>query len=179
MSHDSSPIEVEVYSNGKTHRILKLLFFIYKCAGILLTSTLITQRVLATPTLIGTWFYEYHLCLNFTWTTHIHIYIYIYIHVDLAAVENLTVHSQWSFIHLTWTPPFSLESLEWTLTSGTVWRSTTSPGGGLHWPLTAVCMRHNSTSLHLITADVTCLSSKYLQWIKLDSDICQWNFSCK
>ena len=43
-----------VYSNGKTHRLLKLLFFIYECAGILLTSIHITQRVLATPTLIGT-----------------------------------------------------------------------------------------------------------------------------
>ena len=59
MSHDS----IEVYSNGKTHRLLKLLFFIYKCAGILLTSIYITQWVLATPTLIGTWFYEYHWIL--------------------------------------------------------------------------------------------------------------------
>jgi len=58
MSHDSSSIEIEVYNNGKTHRLLKLLFFVYKCAG--LTSIYITQRVLATPTLIGTWFYEYH-----------------------------------------------------------------------------------------------------------------------
>ena len=31
-----------------------IVFFIYKCAGILLTSTYITQWVLATPTLIGT-----------------------------------------------------------------------------------------------------------------------------
>ena len=53
-------IKIGVYSNGKTHRLLKLLFFIYKCAGILLTSIYITQWVLATPTLIGTWFYEYH-----------------------------------------------------------------------------------------------------------------------
>ena len=34
---------------------LKLVFFTYKCASILLTSIYITQRVLATPTLIGTW----------------------------------------------------------------------------------------------------------------------------
>ena len=34
MSLDSSSIEIEVYNNGKTHRILKLLFFIYECAGI-------------------------------------------------------------------------------------------------------------------------------------------------
>ena len=33
MSHDSSSIKIEVYSNGKTHRLLKLLFFIYKYAG--------------------------------------------------------------------------------------------------------------------------------------------------
>ena len=54
MSHDSSPIVIEVYNNGKTHRLLKLVFFIYKCAGIQLTSAYITQRVLTTPTLIGT-----------------------------------------------------------------------------------------------------------------------------
>ena len=54
MSHDSSSIEIEVYSNGKTFRLLKLVFFTYKGAGILLTSIYITQRVLATPTLIGT-----------------------------------------------------------------------------------------------------------------------------
>jgi len=54
MSHDSSCIEIEVYNNGKTHRLVKLLFFIYKCAGILLTSIYITQLMLATPTLIGT-----------------------------------------------------------------------------------------------------------------------------
>ena len=35
-------------------RLFKLFFFIYKGAGILLTSIYITQRVLATPTLIGT-----------------------------------------------------------------------------------------------------------------------------
>ena len=35
-------------------RLLKLLFFIHKCAGILLTSIYISQRVLATPTLNGT-----------------------------------------------------------------------------------------------------------------------------
>ena len=34
MSHDSSSIKIEVDSNGKTHRLLKL-FFVYKCAGIL------------------------------------------------------------------------------------------------------------------------------------------------
>ena len=54
LSHDSSSIEIEIYSNGKTHRLLKLLFFIYECAGIVQTSIYITQRVLATPTLIGT-----------------------------------------------------------------------------------------------------------------------------
>ena len=54
MSHDTSSIEIEVYSNGKTRRLLKLLFFIYECAGILLTSIYITKRVLATPTLSGT-----------------------------------------------------------------------------------------------------------------------------
>ena len=54
MSHDSSSIKAEVYNDGKTHRLLKLLFFIYECAGILLTSIYITQKVLATPTLIGT-----------------------------------------------------------------------------------------------------------------------------
>ena len=51
MSHDSSSIEIEVY-NGL--RLLKLLFFIYECAGIVQTIIHITQRVLATPTLIGT-----------------------------------------------------------------------------------------------------------------------------
>ena len=54
LSHDSISIEIEVYNNGKIYRLLKLLFFIYECAGILLTSIYITQRVLATPTLIGT-----------------------------------------------------------------------------------------------------------------------------
>ena len=57
MSHDSSSIEIEVYNNGKTCRLLKLLFFVYKCAGILVTSIYITQRVLATPTLI----FEFYL----------------------------------------------------------------------------------------------------------------------
>ena len=52
--HDLSSIEIEVYSNGKTVRLLKSVFFIYKGAGILQTSIYITQRVLATPTLIGT-----------------------------------------------------------------------------------------------------------------------------
>ena len=54
MSHDSSCIEIEVYNNGKTHRLLKSVFFIYECAGILLTSLYITQLMLVTPTLIGT-----------------------------------------------------------------------------------------------------------------------------
>ena len=35
--HDSSSIEIEVYSNGKTVRLLKSVFFIYKGAGILQT----------------------------------------------------------------------------------------------------------------------------------------------
>jgi len=56
MSHDSSSIRTEVYNIGKTHRLLKLLFFVYECAGILLTVTsiYITQRMLATPTFFGT-----------------------------------------------------------------------------------------------------------------------------
>ena len=49
-AHDSSFIEIEVHNSGKTHSLLKLLFFIYERAGILLTSIHITQRVLATPT---------------------------------------------------------------------------------------------------------------------------------
>ena len=53
-------IKTEIYSDGKILRLLKLVFFIYKCAGILQTSIYITQRVLATPILIGAWFYEYH-----------------------------------------------------------------------------------------------------------------------
>ena len=51
LSHDSSSIEIEVYNNGKT---LKLVFFTYKGAGVLHTNLYITQRVLATPTLIST-----------------------------------------------------------------------------------------------------------------------------
>ena len=51
---DSSSIEIEGYSDGKSLRLLKLVFFTYKGAGILQTSLYITQRVLATPTLIGT-----------------------------------------------------------------------------------------------------------------------------
>ena len=43
MSHDSSSIEIEVYRYRKTFRLLKLVFFIYKGAGILLTSIYITQ----------------------------------------------------------------------------------------------------------------------------------------
>ena len=54
LSHDSSSIETEVYSDGKSVRLLKLVFFIYKGAGIIQTSTYIIQRVLATPTLIDT-----------------------------------------------------------------------------------------------------------------------------
>ena len=50
ISHDSSFIN----SNEKTHRLLKLLFFIYKCADILLTSIYIIQWELATPTLVVT-----------------------------------------------------------------------------------------------------------------------------
>ena len=36
MSLDSSSIEIEVYNNGKTLRLLKLVFFTYKGASILL-----------------------------------------------------------------------------------------------------------------------------------------------
>ena len=54
LSHDSSSIEIEVYRYGKTFRLLKLVFFTYKSAGILLTSIYITQWMLATPNLIGT-----------------------------------------------------------------------------------------------------------------------------
>jgi len=59
MSHDSSSIKAEVYSDGKTHTLLKLLFFIsvHKCRSSIIY---ITRQVLPTPTLIGTWFYEYH-----------------------------------------------------------------------------------------------------------------------
>ena len=42
LSHDSTSIEIEVYNNGKTHRLLKLVFFIYKCVGILLVYILST-----------------------------------------------------------------------------------------------------------------------------------------
>ena len=38
MSHDSSSIKIEVYNNGETVRLLKLVFFTYKGAGILQTS---------------------------------------------------------------------------------------------------------------------------------------------
>ena len=54
LSHDSNSIEIEGYSDGKSLRLLKLVFFTYKSAGILQTSIYITQRVLATPSLIGT-----------------------------------------------------------------------------------------------------------------------------
>ena len=82
MSHDSSSIKIEVYSNGKTHRLLKLIFFINKCAGILLTSIYITQWLLATPTLIGTWSYE--LRLEF-YLDHSHMYCTVGIVVARAA----------------------------------------------------------------------------------------------
>ena len=59
LSFESSSIKTEIYSNGKNLRLLKFVF-IYKHAGIKLTSAYITQWVLATPTLIDTWFYEYH-----------------------------------------------------------------------------------------------------------------------
>ena len=52
MLHDPGSIEIEVYNNGKTLRLLKLVFFTYECAGILLTSIYITKLMLATPTLI-------------------------------------------------------------------------------------------------------------------------------
>ena len=54
LSFDSSSIKTEIYSDGKTLRLLKFVFFTYKCAGILQTSVYITQWVLATPTLIDT-----------------------------------------------------------------------------------------------------------------------------
>ena len=56
MSHDSltSSTKIAVYSNGKTRRLLKSVFFIYECVGILLTGVYITQQVLAAPTLIVT-----------------------------------------------------------------------------------------------------------------------------
>ena len=38
MSHDSSSIEIEGYSDGKSLKLLKLDFFTYKGAGILQTS---------------------------------------------------------------------------------------------------------------------------------------------
>ena len=50
LSADSTSIEIEGYSDGKSLRLLKLVFFTYKGAGILQTSVDITQRVLATPT---------------------------------------------------------------------------------------------------------------------------------
>ena len=34
MSHDSGSIKTEVYNNGKTLKLLKYIFFIYKCVGI-------------------------------------------------------------------------------------------------------------------------------------------------
>lgn len=37
------------------------------------TSAYMTQRITATPTLIGMWCYEFHYYLNFTWTTHINV----------------------------------------------------------------------------------------------------------
>ena len=38
MSYDSSSIEIEVYSDGKTFRLIKLLIFTYKGAGVLQTT---------------------------------------------------------------------------------------------------------------------------------------------
>ena len=38
MSHDSSSIEIEGYSDGKSLRQLKLVFFTYKGAGVLQTN---------------------------------------------------------------------------------------------------------------------------------------------
>ena len=45
MSHDSNSIRTEVYNNGLTGYIVKLLFFIYKSAGVLLTSIYIYINV--------------------------------------------------------------------------------------------------------------------------------------
>ena len=53
MSHDSSSIEIEVLQQWKLTSYFSSSTR-YKCAGILLTSVHITQRVLTTPTLIGT-----------------------------------------------------------------------------------------------------------------------------
>ena len=50
----SSFIEIEVYNNGKTHRLLKLLFFIYECALILLTSMYYYPEGVSHTPLIGT-----------------------------------------------------------------------------------------------------------------------------
>ena len=46
MLHDSSSIEIEVYSDGKSLRLLKLVFFTYKGAGILQTSIYIYIYIL-------------------------------------------------------------------------------------------------------------------------------------
>ena len=56
MSHDSSSIQVLLNMRFivMDSQVIKVNFFIYTCAGILLTSIYITQWVLATPTLIGT-----------------------------------------------------------------------------------------------------------------------------
>ena len=43
LSFDLSSIKTEIYSNGKNLRLLKFVFFIYKHAGIKLTSAYITQ----------------------------------------------------------------------------------------------------------------------------------------
>jgi len=62
LSHDSSSIEIEVYNNGRTLRLLKFLFFIYKCAVHILS------RVLPHP-LSSHMILWISLNLNFTWTT--------------------------------------------------------------------------------------------------------------
>ena len=89
LSHDSSSIETEVYSDGKSVRLLKLVFFIYKGAGIIQTSTYIIQRVLATPTLIDTCSMNiinvWILPLPFTY-----IYIYIFFFTTTKAVQRVT-----------------------------------------------------------------------------------------
>ena len=50
--------------------------------------------------------------------------------------------------------------LEWTLTSGTAWRSSMSLLGELHSPLTAVCMSQSLSSQYPTPAHVTSLNSE-------------------
>ena len=53
MSHELSSIEIEVYKNGKTHmQVIKGAFLHLRMCSI--TSIYSTQRVLVTPTLVGT-----------------------------------------------------------------------------------------------------------------------------